>query len=438
LTGNKAADAIQLYDAVRNAEVPRQRMLDATRGAILARGHDGIPLLIEQLRSSDKGLFQIALFTAREFPGDAVDKALSEELERAFPERAALIIAAMADRPKTVDLAGLLKASTSGGKPVRLAAIGALGRLGNATHVSSLLEAAVDPDAEIAAAAKDALAALPDKNADREIVTRLQQAQGKSYPVLIELVGKRRIEATEPLLKGLESSDPSVRHAALTALGETISDKHLAVLINQVVSPKDSQSAEVAHSALKTAAVRMPDREACAAQIAAAMDRQPVPVKTALLDILAAVGGSKALATVAAAAKAPEPALQDAATQVLGEWMTIDAAPVLLDLARSNSQYAVRALRGYIRIARQFTMDDAQRAQMCRSALEAARRPDERKLVLEVVQRYPSVEMLKIAVRGTQFSDVKEDAKTAAKAISQKVRRTDEVRDLLSKAGVAN
>src|SRR4051794_1523862 len=82
----KKAEAVKIYDLVRKAEVPAQRMLEATRGAILARGAEGIPLLVEQLRSSDKGLFQIALSTAREFPGGDIDKALADELTRAVPE----------------------------------------------------------------------------------------------------------------------------------------------------------------------------------------------------------------------------------------------------------------------------------------------------------------------------------------------------------------
>jgi HEAT repeat protein len=40
LTDGNAAEAAKIYDEVRTAEVPRQRMLEATRGAILARGKD--------------------------------------------------------------------------------------------------------------------------------------------------------------------------------------------------------------------------------------------------------------------------------------------------------------------------------------------------------------------------------------------------------------
>jgi HEAT repeat protein len=436
LAAGDRAEATKIYDEVRQADVPRQRMLEATRGAILARGDEGIPLLVEQFRSNDKGLFQIALSTAREFPGRNIDQALAAELDRAFPERAALIITAMADRPDTVVLAAVLKAAGAGAKPARLAALNALGRVGNATCLPTLIDSAVESDAELANAAKEALVALPGETVDKDIVARLAQASGKTYPVLIEVVGQRRIDAIPALLKALEHSDRTVRTAALTALGNTVPDKYLSVLIDQVVSPKDSETATVAQTALKTAAVRMPDREACAAQLAAALDRKPVATKTVLLDILSAVGGTKALATVGAAAKNSDPALQDVASRLLGEWMTIDAAPVLLDLAKTSGPYQGRAFRGYLRIARQFTMTDSERVEMCKNALDAARQPAERKLVVEVFQRYPSLEMLKLAASAAKLPDVKDDAATAAKAISSKLRNSPEARDVLSKAGL--
>ena len=76
----KSALAVEIYDQIRKADLPKQRILEATRGAILARGQAGIPLLVELLRSPDKKLFQLALGTAREFPGDEIDKALAAEL----------------------------------------------------------------------------------------------------------------------------------------------------------------------------------------------------------------------------------------------------------------------------------------------------------------------------------------------------------------------
>ena len=436
LAEGNAAEATKIYDEVRKAEVPQQRVIEATRGAILARGKDGIPLLVEQLRTSNKGLFLMALTTAREFPGSDVDQALAAELEKAPPERAALVVLAMADRKETVKLAAVLKAAEGGSPQVRLAAIGALGRVGNATCLATLLEAALESDAELSSAAKEALVNLPGESVDKDIAGRLAKAEGKNYPLLIEVAGKRRIDVSDTLIKALKNSDAAVRATALKSLGNTASQKQLGVLITQVVSPTAEGDVEVAQKALKTAAVRMPDREACAAELAAAAEKAPMPTKIALLEILGAVQGTKALAAVGAAAKSSDPTLQDVGSKLLGTWTTADAAPVLLAVAKGDGKYQTRALRGYIGIAQKFLMSEGERAQMCTNALELAKQPAERKLIMDVLKRYPNLEMLKAAVKAMENPELKKDASEAALAITPKLPKTDEVKAILTKAGL--
>jgi hypothetical protein len=301
------------------------------------------------------------------------------------------------------------------------------------------LEAAIDSDAELAGGAKAAAAELPGEKVDHEIVAGLAKAQGKSYLVLIELVGKRRIQAVEPLVKALENANQVVRNAALASLGETVSAKQLGVLISQVAAPQHAEDIPAAQQALKAAAIRMPDREACAAELSAAMTDAPISTKIALLEILGAVGGGKSLAALGAAAKSDDAELQDASSRLLGEWMTIDAAPVLLDLAKTGgaNKFQGRELRGYIRIARQFVMPIDQRAEMCGKALEACRQPAEQKLVLEVLKRYPSQDTLKLAVKVMQTPELKSEAADTALAIAQKLGgKVDEVREIISQAGL--
>lgn len=439
MSEGNAAEAAQIYDEVRKADVPRQRILEATRGAILSRKEKGIALLVEQFQSPDKALFQIALSTAREFPGREVDEALATEMFRAKPERAALIIEAMADRKETVVLPAVLKAARSSPKPVRIAAIGALGRVGDASCLSPLLEMALDADAELAQSAKTALGDLPGEKVDAEIVTRLAKAQGKIYPLLIEIVGQRRIDAMADLLKAVDHSDKTIRNAALIALGETVPLKGLSVLISQVVKPKYPEDMAVAQQALKAASVRMPDREACATELATALERSPVSTKNSLLEILEAVGGTKALETVGAAAKSKDPQLQDTGSRLLGKWNSVDAAPVLLDLAKTSSEdkYQVRAIKGYIGIARKFAMPEQERFEMCQKAFEACRHPAEQKLVLEVLKLHPTLETLKLAVKATEVPELKEEATAVVMAIAQKVGgKSPEAREILSKVGL--
>ncbi|RPI90020.1 MAG: PBS lyase [Planctomycetaceae bacterium] len=432
----QAEEASAIYDEVRKADVPKQRMLEATRGAILSRKNEGIALLLEQFRSPDKALMQIALSTAREFPGKEIDAALAAEVAKASPERAPLLIEAMADRQETVVLSAVLQAAEKGPKAVRLAAIGALGRVGNASCLSKLLEIAQNSDAELAQSAKGALAGLPGDGVNQEIIARLSKADVKLLPLLIEVVGQRRIDALNDLLKAVDHSDAAVRTSALKALGEIVDLERLSVLVNQVVKPKNPEDVAVAQQALKTASVRMPDREACASQLAAALDRSSTTTKVSLLEILGAVGGTRALEAMGTAAKSSDAQLQDASSKLLGEWMTADAAPVLLDLSKSapGEKYQVRALRGYIRIARQFVLPEAQRVEMCQKALDAAKQPAEKKLVLDILKRYPSLEMLKLAIKTSEVPELKDDAKLAALAIAQKLGgKSAEVKELLAR-----
>ena len=242
------------------------------------------------------------------------------------------------------------------------------------------------------------------------------------------------------LLKALDHADAEVRGAALTSLGETVTLEDLNALTSRVVSPKHQQDTPIAQRALRAASVRMPDREACAEQLAETINKsKSAATKAAILEILGEMGSTSALATVSKAAQSDDDQLQDVSSQLLGKWMTADAAPVLLDLAKNESadKYHVRFLRGYIRIARQFDLPEDQRAEMCQKAFDTARRSGERNLVLDVLQRYPSIENLKLAIAALSQPEVKDNAYQTALTIAQKLDdKGDEVKALLAKAGI--
>jgi HEAT repeat protein len=435
----KTDEAAAIYDEVRKSEAPKRRKLEATRGYIIAKGPAGIPTLIEQLQSDDKAYFQIGLMTARQLPGREVTAALSAELPKLASDRAGALLNVLADRNDGGLPPIVFKTAKSGEKAQRIAAIGAVGRLGNATNIPALLEFAAESDHDIAQAAAAALAAVPGDNVNAALVSNLSKANGKALAALIHAVGAKRIDATHELMKSLNDSDPAIRQAALAALGDTIKQKDVPVLIVQYVKGKNPADADAAAKALRAACIRMADREACAATLAAAMPTASTEANVKLIDILATMGGPKALETIAAAAKGNNDKLQDIATQALGRWMTVDAAPVLLELSDSQSgcKYADRALRGYIRVARQFAMPDNERAAICEKALAAANRDQDRKLVLEALERHPSEDGLKIVVKAARFPGLRDDVRQASLVIAQKVKGDPAaVRQALDQIGV--
>ena len=423
LAEGKPAEAVALYDAVRKADVSPQQVREAVRGLILARGAAGVPLLVEQLQSADKASFALGLRVARELPGREVTDALLAEMSKAKPARQGLLILALADRGDAAALPAVLQMAKSGPEQARSVAIRVLRRLGNATCVPVLLDAALDANEDVSQTAMTVLADMPGADVDNDLASRLLQAEGKMRLILIELAGRRPIATAVPtLLKAAGEADGQVRAAALAALGATIEFRDLPLLIARVANPQDADDDAAAAKALGAACQRMPDREACAAKLVAAMSGAAAPVKCRLLEILSSVGGAGALQAVTAAVKDADPEIQDTASRMLGAWMDVDAAPVLLDLAKNaaDEKYRIRALRGYIRLVRQFVMPDAERAAMCRNALATAGRIAEKKLVLEVMGRYPSAEMLSLALEATKTVALKNEAVAVALLIAGK------------------
>lgn len=420
--GNKA-EAVKIYDAVRESNPPKQRLVEATRGAILARGEQGVSLLVEQLRSDDERLFQIGLSAARELTSPAVAGALANEMEQAAPERAALLLYVLADRPDAVVPRAVFELAGSGDAGLRIAAARVMGRSEGPKGFETLVKMASDESEEVAAAAMEALAGLPGESVGEEIVRRLRENRDQSAGPLIELIGVRRVHATDVLSKYLDHSDASLRRAALAALGETITPEELSLLVREAITPSNPDDREFIARALEAACVRMPDRDATADELAEALQSADQQTQPVFIEILGTMGGRRALDAIRTAVKSGDPQLEDAGSRVLGQWMTLDAAPVLLEMATEEpaGKYRIRALRGYIRLARQFAGTDAQRAEMCRTALSAADRSEEQKLILSVLELYPSPETRQVALEAAEIDGLREDAVRVAGAIESKL-----------------
>jgi len=279
-------------------------------------------------------------------------------------------------------------------------------------------------DDDVAASARELVKRLDGDTVDVAIVARLESAEGQAKVVLLDLAGARRITAAEPAAQSaLTDSDPAVQSAAITALGQLVELDGLELLISRALASGDSPQTAAAKVALRTAALRMGDREGCAALLAANFEGAGAENQVYLLDVLGRVSGKTALETVVASAKSDDPAIKDAATRVLGEWVNPDAAPALLDIAQNDSEakYRIRALRGYLRIARQLQLPEEARLEMFHTAMGVAQRDEEKQLSLDVLTRIPSLATLELALSHLEQPALKEAAAQAAVRIGGKL-----------------
>ena len=429
----RAAEALQtvgqgpqaqaIYDRLRAlTQAPSQVRAAALRGAILVRGKEGVTLIVEAIRASDRALAAVAIRTAIELPSRETADALLTELPKAAAERQGLLILALADRGDARVLPVALQAAQGDDAQLRVIALRALKRVGNATCAPALIELAAEGGSDVSRAAIEVIEILQDKAVDAEIVQRLPKAQGKTRLTLIELAKRRHTAAAVPALwLAAADADAEVRAAALAALGAAMDTADLPKLLARLTAAKDAKEAAALSEALRNVCLRSPDREAVAAQLAAALPTLSGPLKVNILDVLKAIGGTKSLETVAAAAKSDDAELRGAAFRTLGQWLSADAAPVLLDLYNTvnDDRLKAGAIRGYIRIARQFDMPPDRREAMCRTALEKAQRDEDKRLVLEVLLRYPSKEMRAIAAAAAKIPALQDEASLVMTGMDQ-------------------
>ncbi len=415
-TTGRAADAARLYDAVRRADVPAQRILEATRGAILARQTEGLPLLLETLRSADRDVFDIGLSTARELPGRPVTEALAAELGRTPPERQGHVLLALTDRGDDAVWPAVFGAVNKGSKSLRLVAIGLLERQGNVSALPVLLEAATDSDTEVSRAARTAVGRLPGKEVDTALVARLPQASGPSRRVLVELAGQRRLSAAVPeLFKAANEADPTLRSAGVNALGETVTAAELGTLADLLAKAKSEDDMADVEAALDSACTRLPDKARSADLLLARLPASSAPARCALLRVLGTVGSPNALGAVQSSLAHGDATVRDAAFRVLADWPEPAAVPALMDVIRSTTDETQRtlALRGAVRLLGVGDQPPAQRLKTYGQLLALARGVDDRKLVLSGLGAIPDPAASKLIEPLLAEAAVRKEAESA-------------------------
>jgi HEAT repeat protein len=396
-------EAVRLYDTVRKADVPKQKVLEATRGAILARGAAGVPLLVEQLRATDNAFFGIGLRTARELPGPEATDALAAEMSQAASDRQALMLVALADRGDAKALPAVLKVAKSGATHVRIAAMEAIDRFGNVSCVPLLLEAAIEADADLSQRVKGTLTKLSGQDVDADLLARLPQATGKIREVIIELVGQRRIVAALPVVvKYLEDADFGVRTAAVAALGALGNDQQVSNLA-KALGKADAKEQAGIEKALLTICSRA--GAPCVQPLLPLMQGGDDALRTIALHALACAGGPQALAAVKSAIGDKDEAVQDEAVRTLSTWPSMwpeDAGVVepLLALAKSSKKvtHQVLALRGYLLyVEGSKKLSDADKMAKVSAVMPLVTRPEEKRLAisaLDSIATAASLEML--------------------------------------------
>ena len=195
------------------------------------------------------------------------------------------------------------------------------------------------------------LAVWPSEEIDRAVELMLASGNAPRVEAAVDLVGLRRMDNLHSTIALAQENDAKLRVAGSDrwagASGLPNFRSCFRKRLNPTICLNGSRPARPFSRVDKASAIRL------ALAIDEVIGKASGEGRVYLMEQLASVGGPVALEKMASAAKSSDVQLQDNATRLLGEWLSPDVAPVLLELSKSLSadRFTTRATRGYIRVA---------------------------------------------------------------------------------------
>jgi HEAT repeat protein len=426
LSGGKLAkEAEQIYRTLwktRTGEKDRHIRCAAIRGLAILNGAGAMDDLLAAMKDADPQVCAAAAQAALAMPGEEITQKWVRELPSLTPAARCEVLAMIAGRGGPAAEAAILDATKDKDEGVRVAAINAAAQFSNEKMAPALIAFLASAGKAEQEAAQAALGRMPGDKTTAAVAAALPVAQATLKRGLLAILAVRGARGqVDVILATASDADAGVRGAALAAAETLGEDKNIPALVGLLLKAKPEEKQAV-EKVLGAVCGRAADKDATADLAARAMPGADAATRAALVRTLARVGGGKALATVRAAVKAPEADIQDAAIRALAAWPDGGAAPDLLDLAKTAAKPAhqVLALRGYVRLAG-VPPERAvgEKLKMYEDALAAAKRPDDKRMVLGALSDLKSPKALAMALPLMADDSLREEAAAAAVKIAK-------------------
>ncbi len=426
----KAADATGVYDHLRGLkEVPHQVRTAALRGAILARGDDGLALLKEYLASGDYLVFAAACRTTHEMDQPAATTALTDALARGSADRKILVLLTLGRRkdPAAVGPVMALAGSKDADKAVRLQALETAGEINDPAAADALVALVNAEDEDIAKAARERLASIPGDKVDAAVMTLFTSEDTNRRLIAMQLVGRRRMrDAVPDLLTAARADDANVRATAIRQLGELASTDRLPVLLDLLMANTAGNVLGAAQAAVSSVCDRAETPETCAGPVADLLPKADPAQKVVLLRVLGGIGGETALKAVRGMVGSDNQDVHTTAIRTLAGWKTPDVLPALLDIVKEsdNPRDRTLALRGYLGWAARRgrgQLPRGKRLDLCRTAADIVKTAGEKKQLLGALGNIRSPKALDLILPHVDNAEVRSEACSAAVAVAEEL-----------------
>jgi HEAT repeat protein len=388
---NSVNSAIEIFKELqKHPEFPAV-WIAATQTYVLQDETNGLPILTALLTSDDETAFKTVCNIAVKMKSPQISKLILDNLQRFSGYKKSVLIEILGVRKEQSAVPELIKSATSEDAVVKIAAIKALGKIGDMRSIDTIFVAISSSDKTVADAGKESLAMLQGTEFNTVMIKNLDSNNKIFRLAALRVIEERRItEAVGKIRQLFNDSDIDVKVAAYRAFSQIIiaTPADLEFLIDLFQKSGSISEAEKSglQEALTTVCRKIPARDESVTVIEKFKNTGDTKNKQFLIDLLYLIGNLKACEAIVDFAKSTENEIADHATMLLGKWGSPEAAPFLIDLAENHpvEKYKIRMLSGYLRIIRQFGLPLEQKFAMIQKAETIAKRDIDKKRITEI------------------------------------------------------
>ncbi|HEV7350790.1 DUF1080 domain-containing protein [Telluribacter sp.] len=402
------------------------------------QGPAGISTLVKALDSDNAAYRAAALKYARANTGAASTALWLKAMKKAKPAVQAEIITMLGQTGAKEALPAITKALGSKDGAVKLAAIKAAGTLGQDGVLNELMPVLKKGNAAEVKAVKNALLTMKGTSVVDRVATALPAMPAPAQAALIDVLAARAADTKmDVVLKQLATADTEVKKSALAALKYMAAQKDLPTLFSLLDGASQPQEIKELQDAVIAAVKGAGAQEQQTDLLLKQMNSTAPDRKNRYYQVLASVGGNKAMQTVVSAYNSGDAAAQGATLAALTSWTDASAAKELYTISKNttNGEHLNQAVQGYVQAVRKSKENPVQKVLMLRKALEVAKTTAQKDMILKELQRNRTFNALLVA--GTYLDDPQLQ-QTAAQAVmsiglSNKEYQGEVVRNLLTK-----
>ncbi len=400
-----------------------------------------IEIVLDILKSDEQEMQAVAIAMVKEMPGVDITKALAKELPNLPALSQVQLLSALADRGDRVALPAVVEATRAGDESVRIAALKALGRLGDASNVTLLAQRAAATTGAEQKAARESLYRLQGSAIDETILASIPQAEPGTKVELIRSIAERNIYAgVKTLLKTAQDSDPNVRLESFKVLRVVAGQENLPALIDLLLNVQGEAERREAENAIAAVARRIDDSSRQTEAVLAVLPEvKDVKSRCSLLSVLGRIGNDNSLSVLIAALKDEDVKVQDAAIRALSDWPNPTPINELLKIAQDsdNKMHRILALRGFIRL---IELDSSRPAKetisMYRQAMSLAPDAPLKRRVLSGLANVKSFGALEVAAEYLEDKTLQQEAEFAVVKIADATggeEHSEQIKTILQK-----